>query len=413
MALVVACLAIARSVATESAIDARAAKLHADAILVDGHNDLPWHVRTQAGSTFDLYDIAQRMTPGQDPRVGHTDIPRLREGGVDALFWSVYVPADLAKKGGAARATLEQIDLVDRMLDRYADTFELAISVADVDRIVAEGKIASLIGVEGGHSIENSLGTLRMLYRLGARYMTLTHNDTLDWADAATDEPRHGGLSPFGEEVVREMNRLGMLVDLSHVSVDTMRDALRVSEAPVIASHSSAYALCPHPRNIPDELLQAIAENGGVVMVNFYSGFIDPKAGEVARRSYAARRKLQAEFSDEPEFERQWQRWEQENPVPRGDLAMVVDHVDHIVKTAGIDHVGLGSDYDGINRTPEGLEDVSCFPKITQELLARGYSDEGVRKLLGGNVLRAFRQAEQVAQRLRHERPASVERLER
>jgi membrane dipeptidase len=289
----------------------------------------------------------------------------------------------------------------------------LAISVADVDRIVAEGKIASLIGVEGGHSIENSLGTLRMLYRLGARYMTLTHNDTLDWADAATDEPRHGGLSPFGEEVVREMNRLGMLVDLSHVSVDTMRDALRVSEAPVIASHSSAYALCPHPRNIPDELLQAIAENGGVVMVNFYSGFIDPKAGEVARRSYAARRKLQAEFSDEPEFERQWQRWEQENPVPRGDLAMVVDHVDHIVKTAGIDHVGLGSDYDGINRTPEGLEDVSCFPKITQELLARGYSDEGVRKLLGGNVLRAFRQAEQVAQRLRHERPASVERLER
>ena len=292
----------------EPSIGARAAKVHADAIVFDGHNDLPWHLRIHAGSSFDRYDIAGRITADEGVEAGHTDIPRLREGGVDAQFWSVYVPADLARKGGAARATMEQIDVVYRMLDRYPETFELALSAAAVRRIVAEGKIASLIGIEGGHSIENSLGALRMFYRLGARYMTLTHNDTLDWADSATDEPRHGGLTPFGEHVVREMNRLGMLVDISHVSVETMRDVLRVSQAPVIASHSSAYAVCPVPRNIPDDVLRRIAANGGVVMVNFYSGFIAPKAAELVVRSYAKRRELRAEYPDAQELEKEFER---------------------------------------------------------------------------------------------------------
>ena len=412
-ALVVFCLCLSGAGGAEPEIDARVAKVHAAALVVDGHNDLPWHLRIHAQSSFDRYDIAGRILASEAVEAGHTDIPRLREGGVDAQFWSVYVPADLAKKGGAARATMEQIDVVYRMLDRYPETFELALSTADVQRIVAEGKIASLIGIEGGHSIENSLGTLRMFYRLGARYMTLTHNDTLDWADAATDEPRHGGLTLFGEHVVREMNRLGMLVDLSHVSVETMRDVLRVSQAPVIASHSSAYAVCPVPRNIPDEVLRQIAANGGVVMVNFYSGFIDPKAAEVVVRSYAKRRELRAEYPDEQEFEKAWERWRQENPVPRGNLEMVVDHIDHIAKVAGIDHVGLGSDYDGINQTPEGLEDVSCFPKITKALFERGYSDEAVQKILGANTLRAFRQAEGVARKLRRQQSPSLESLQR
>ncbi|MGH7128288.1 MAG: dipeptidase, partial [Planctomycetaceae bacterium] len=294
----------------------------------------------------------------------------------------------------------EQIDLVHRMIKRYPETFELALTADDIERIVAEGKIASLIGVEGGHSIENSMGVLRMFYRLGARYMTLTHNDTLDWADAATDEPRNGGLSPMGEEIVLEMNRLGMLVDISHVSVETMHDALRVSRAPVIASHSSAYALCPHPRNVPDEILRKLPENGGVIMVNFFSGFINPEAAGIMRESYEVRRKLQAEFPDDREFARAWDRWHREHPLPPGTLAQVVDHIDHIARTAGVDHVGLGSDFDGVSRTPEGLGDVSTFPSITEELLKRGHSEEAVKKILGGNLLRVMRQAEEVARKL-------------
>src|SRR5262245_47001714 len=253
----------------------RARAVHASAILVDGHNDLPWEVRLESPSGFAGYDIASRLDRG------HTDIPRLRAGGVKAQFWSVYVPANLVQRGGATRTTLEQIDFVHRMVARYPETFELALSAADIERIAKSGKIASLIGVEGGHSIENSLGTLRMLYRLGARYMTLTHTDTLDWADSATDTARHGGLAPFGEEVVREMNRLGMLVDISHVSAECMGDVLRVTRAPVIASHSSAFALAPHPRNVPDDVLELVKKNGGVVMVNFFSGFIDPEAARL------------------------------------------------------------------------------------------------------------------------------------
>ena len=381
----------------------RAKALHAAAIVIDGHNDLPWRVRTEAGGSFDEYDIAAKGRVSEKVRSGHTDIARLRAGGLDAQFWSVYVPSDYARKGGATRATLEQIDVVHRMIARYPDTFELALSTDDIERIVSEGKIASLIGVEGGHSIENSLGTLRMLYRLGARYMTLTHNDTLDWADAATDAPRHDGLTPFGEQVVREMNRLGMLIDISHVSVETMKDALRVSRAPIIASHSSAYALCPHPRNIPDDVLRDVTRNGGVIMVNFFSGFIDPRGGRIMSESYAARRKLQVQYPDDEAFDRAWDRWHREHPIPRGRLSQVVDHIVHIAEVAGIDHVGLGSDYDGISKTPVGLEDVSRFPAVTEALLDRDFSPEAIRKILGGNLLTAFRRAEQVARTIQAE----------
>ncbi len=372
-------------------------------ILIDGHNDLPWVVRTKAHSRFEEHDIARRLDHD------HTDIPRLRAGGVKGQFWSVYVPANLAKRGGATRATLEQIDLVHRMVERYPDAFEMAYSAGDIERIARSGKIASLIGVEGGHSIENSLGVLRMLYRLGARYMTLTHSDTLDWADSATDEARHGGLTPFGEEVVREMNRLGMLVDISHVSADTMRAALGVSRAPVIASHSSAFAIAPHPRNVPDDVLRLVAENGGVVMVNFFPGFVDPDAARMLVENRATYRALREQYAnDDDAFEKALNAWRAEHPLPRATLAEVLEHIDHIARVAGTDHVGIGSDFDGIDSTPEGLEDVSTYPRIVQGLLDRGYSDDAVRKILGGNLIRAFARAEAVAVRLRAEEPPAV-----
>ncbi len=264
-----------------------------------------------------------------------------------------------------------------------------------------------MIGVEGGYTIENSLAVLRMFHALGVRYMTLTHSETIDWADSATDEARHGGLTPFGEQVVREMNRLGMLVDISHVSADTMRDVLRVSRAPVIASHSSAYALAPHPRNVPDDVLRLIGANGGVVMVNFFSGFVDPDAARLMKGMFAAIRELRKKHPDEDDLQHAIRQWRQQNPIPRGTVHTVVDHIDHIVKIAGIDHVGLGSDYDGVTQLPEQLEDVSCFPYITQELLNRGYSKKAVRKVLGGNLLRALRQAEQVARQWKDQRKGS------
>jgi membrane dipeptidase len=259
------------------------------------------------------------------------------------------------------------------------------------------GKIACLIGVEGGHSIDNSLGVLRMCYALGARYMTLTHTENTDWADSATAKPEHHGLTQFGEQVVLEMNRLGMLVDISHVSAETMRHAIKVSKAPVIASHSSAYALAEHPRNVPDDVLKLVAKNGGVVMVNFYPGFITPEGARSVKEMVAAARELRAKYADDKEFEAAMEQWHKDHPYPVGSVHDVVDHIEHIIKTAGIDHVGLGSDFDGINRVPKQLEDVSCFPNITQELLNRGYSKEAIHKVLGGNLMRAFRQAEKVA----------------
>jgi membrane dipeptidase len=370
-------------------------RVHFGSFVFDGHNDLPWEMRTKADSSFDKRDIRQAQ-----PRM-HTDIPRLKAGGVGAQFWSVYVPAETAKRGTALANTLEQIQLVKTMIERYPDVFEAARTAADVERIVKGGKIASLIGVEGGHSIEDSLENLRRLHALGAGYMTLTHSDTLAWADAATDQPRHQGLTAFGEEVVREMNRLGMLVDLSHVSPETMKDALRISKAPIIYSHSSARAIADHPRNVPDDVLKLVKENGGVVMVNFYSGFIVPRSAEIMARLFDKRRELRQTFPNEEDFQRELRRWEAQNPYPTGTIHDVVDHIEHIAKVAGIDHVGLGSDYDGITRAPRQLEDVSTYPLITQELLNRGYKSADIHKIMSGNILRVMRRAEQVAVEMR------------
>ncbi len=370
-----------------------ALRIHREALLIDGHNDLPWQFREKSDLSFRKIDLRQSQK-----KLGlHTDIPRLREGGVGAQFWSAYVPADTAKKGTSVRLTLEQIDVVKRMVAAYPDTFEMAYSADDILRIRKKGKIASLIGVEGGHSIDNSLGVLRMLHALGVRYMTLTHSETLDWADSATDVPRHHGLTEFGEQVVREMNRLGMLVDISHVSAETMRHALRVSRAPVIASHSSAYAIADHPRNVPDDVLRLMKKNDGVVMVNFYSGFIVPEGARLTRDMFQRARDLQKKYPDEREFRAALEQYRKEHPIPTGSVHTVADHIEHIVKVAGVEYVGIGSDFDGINSVPKQLEDVSCYPYITQELLNRGYKKEDIWKILGGNLLRVLRRAEEVA----------------
>jgi membrane dipeptidase len=364
--------------------------VHRSALLIDGHNDLPWMLR-ERGGTFRKIDLRKRQ------KGLHTDIPRLRKGGVGAQFWSAWVPTSTGGKNTAVRQTLEQIDVIYRMVKEYPDTFEMAYTAADVVRIHKNGKIASLIGIEGGHSIDNSLGVLRMLYRLGARYMTLTHGDTLDWADSATDVARHKGLTRFGEEVVREMNRLGMLVDISHVSADTMRHALRVTKAPVIASHSSAFALADHPRNVPDDVLKLVKANGGVVMVNFFPGFLTPEGARATKEVFQVYRDLRKKYANWEEMRTALAAWSKEHPFPAGSVHHVVDHIEHVIKVAGIDHVGLGSDFDGVSKVPAQLEDVSCYPYITQELLNREYKKEQIHKILGGNVLRALRGAEKVA----------------
>jgi membrane dipeptidase len=386
----------------------RARALTRAAPLIDGHNDYPWAVREEA-PTLDLAAVdirgAQSLTM--------TDIPRLRAGGVGAQFWSVYVPVSLQGQA-ATRAVLEQMDLVHRMAARYPDTFEMARTAADIDRIVKEGRIASLLGMEGGHAIDNSLGTLRMMHALGAGYMTLTHSDNVPWADASTDTPRLGGLSTFGEEVVLEMNRLGMLVDLSHVSPDTMADALRVSRAPVIFSHSSARAVCDHPRNVPDDILGKLKANGGVAMVTFVPSFIAPEGGRRYPLQRAQVRRLRRAFPNDPaRVEAGMQAWYKAHPDPVATLAMVADHIDHMRKVAGIDHIGIGSDFDGIQSAPVGLEDVSKYPALTAELLRRGYSEEDVQKVLGQNVLRVMRDAERAAAALQQERQPSTETIER
>jgi membrane dipeptidase len=362
--------------------------IHRDALVIDGHNDLAWQFREKNDLSFHTIDISR-------PQKGlHTDIPRLREGGVGAQFWAAYVSASTRKSGTAVKLTLEQIDVIKRFVRGYPNDFEFARSTDDIVRIRKAGKIASLIGIEGGHSIDNSLGVLRMYYDLGVRYMTLTHSESLDWADSATDAPKAHGLSPFGEDVVHEMNRLGMLVDLSHVSAETMRHALRVTRAPVIFSHSSAYALAEHPRNVPDDVLQMTAKNNGVVMVNFYSGFVVPEAARLRKRMFEVGRELKAKYPNEKEFQAAMAQYRKDNPIPRGTIHDVVDHIEHIIKVAGIDHVGLGSDFDGIDSTPEQLEDVSKYPYITQELLNRGYKKEQIVKVLGANLMRVFRDVE-------------------
>jgi membrane dipeptidase len=338
--------------------------------LIDGHNDLPWAIRESEAAPHDVsapeHDLRQ-TTPF------HTDIERLRAGGVGGQFWSVYIPFEAVEEG-AAKVQLEQIDIALQIIDDYPEAFELALTPSDVERAFGRGRIASMLGMEGGHAIENSLGTLRAFYAMGVRYMTLTHNGTLDWADSCCDEARHGGLTEFGREVVREMNRMGMLVDLSHTSPETMNDALDVAEAPVIWSHALARGMHEHARNVPDQVLRRLAENGGVVMATFVPSFLTSR--------------------DE------------------ATIADVADHIEHLADVAGIDHVGIGSDFDGIESTPVGLEDVSTFPALLVELSRRGWTEEELAKVAGENVLRVWREAEQTARMLQRQRDPSTRTIE-
>jgi len=381
---------------------AEARKILKQVPLIDGHNDVPWMYRKRSSdlSSVDFRGDTSRFQPAWA-----TDIPRLRAGGVGAQFWSVYVPPKLPG-AEAVQATMEQIDVVHRLCALYPDTFELALTANDIEHIHRRGKIASLIGMEGGHSINNSLATLRMMYRLGARYMTLTHTKNTDWADAAGDEAKHHGLTSFGEEVVLEMNRLGMLVDLSHVTDDTMRDAIHVTKAPVIFSHSSARAVCNHPRNVPDDVLRLTAANGGIVMVCFLPGYVTEHERDEFVIWNAEKERVRGLYpEDERAVERAMADWRRLRPmVPRATLSDVADHVDHIRKIADIDHIGIGSDFDGFGGPPpEGLEDVSKYPALLAELLRRGYSKDDVKKIAGRNMLRVMRAAERVAVEMQRE----------
>ena len=339
---------------------ARARALHKSSLLVDGHNDYPWALREHdPARDLDTLDIRKPQLPIM------TDIPRLKDGGVGGQFWSVYVPVELQGQA-AVTATLEQIDIVHRMVRKYPETFELALTADDIERIHKQGKIASLIGMEGGHSIDNSLADLRMFQKLGARYMTLTHTSNTPWADSATDTPKFNGLSPFGEEVVKEMNWLGLLVDLSHVSPDTMEDAIRVSQAPIIFSHSVARALNDHPRNVPDTILQLLPKNGGVIMVTFVPGFVNAKVNAWNKLQTAERDRLTAAFPTHAAAVKPGvDKWTAANPPPPATIADVADHVDHIRKVAGIDHIGIGGDFDGITQTVQELDNVSTYPRLT------------------------------------------------
>jgi membrane dipeptidase len=374
--------------------------------LVDGHNDLAWAMRCLQP------DAAAAMDISAPQATLRTDLPRLREGRVGAQFWSVYVPSTLTGDG-AVTATLEQVELVHTLARRYTDDLGLALTAADIDEVFARGAIASLLGAEGGHSIGCSLGTLRTLYALGVRYLTLTHNDNVPWADSATDEPRLGGLSPFGREVVREMNRLGMLVDLSHVSPRTMVDAIGVAEAPVMFSHSSCRALVDHPRNVPDAVLSLLPGNGGVCMVTFVPDFVSVECMEWSTRARAAMEERGLDWRRDTEAGEAFRvGYATMHPRPRATVSQVADHVEHVRDVAGIDHVGIGGDFDGYDDFPDGLEDVGAYPVLFAELLARGWSEPDCAQLAGGNILRVMREAEATADRLAAERPPSTARIE-
>ena len=370
--------------------------------VLDGHNDLLWEAREQVGYDFDRLDIAAGGTPT------HTDLPRLRAGGVGGQFWSVFVPAGLSGDD-AVSATLEQIDAGHQMVARYGADLTFARTAADIEAAWASGHIASLLGAEGGHSINSSLATLRMLHVLGVRYLTLTHNSNVPWADSGTDIPVLGGLSRFGVEVVREMNRIGMLVDLSHVSADTMRDALRVAEVPAIFSHSSARAVADSPRNVPDDVLESLRDNGGVCMVTFVPKFVNPDAAAWQAEAVASARAAGVTQGDGPAYDA-WQAayLEQAEPAPGATLEDVVRHVEHVREVAGIDHVGVGGDYDGVAQLPDGLEDVSCYPALLEALAERGWSDDDLGRLTSGNIVRVLRAAEEGAHRLQSERGPSL-----
>ena len=419
-AAVITALAATSASAAGDNIEARVAHVLATTPLIDGHNDLPWEIRTRFNGDVAKIDLAadtSKLPAPAGEATPMTDIPRLRAGHVGGQFWSVWIPVSV-KGPEAVQVTLEQIDLVKRMTARWPRDFAMAYTAADIRRIHKEGKIASLIGVEGGHQINNSLAMLREYYDAGVRYMTLTHSSNTDWGDSATDAPAHHGLTPFGKEVVREMNRLGMLVDLSHVSEETMRAALDVSQAPVIFSHSSTRALDDHPRNVSDDVLRRVAKNGGVVMVNFALSYISE-----AHRHWEADRGAEQMRYNAPPFgglyigdperaKAALAEWDKAHPEPKVTLSEVADHIEHVVKIAGADHVGIGSDFDGMPSVPQGLEDVGKYPALLAELARRGWSDADLGKLAGGNLLRAMAQAEAVAAKLRAERAPSAATLE-
>ncbi len=404
------------SLAADADYHARVVRVLKQTPLIDGHNDLPWEIRERfkgALAAIDLNaDTSKLPLPPEPPDAAPlmTDIPRLRAGLVGGQFWSVWVPVEI-KGPEAVQATIEQIDLVKRIAAKYPAVFEVAYTASDVRRIHKSGKIASLIGIEGGHQINDSLAVLRQMYDLGARYMTLTHMLNNHWADSATDAPVHHGLTPFGAAVVREMNRLGMLVDLSHVSPETMQAALSVSEAPVMFSHSSARAIVDHPRDVPDDILRLVAKNDGVVMVNFFPAYVS-----AARNQWEADRAAEMARFNSPPYGGMYigqperakaalARWESEHPRPVTTLEQVADHIEHIRRVAGVDHVGLGSDFDGIPDAPRGLEAVDRYPALLAELMRRGWTDEEVAKVAGENVLRVLAAAERVAAKLRASRP--------
>ncbi len=400
VAVALAILVAARPLVGQDVALERARALLSKMPLIDGHNDLPWTLRESFAGDLARVDLRERRATVD------TDIPRLREGRVAGQFWSVYVPSGLSNP---ARTQLEQIELARRMIDAYPDTFLFATRAADVDRARQQGKIASFLGMENGQAIENSLGSLRAYFALGVRYMTLTHGKNSDWADSATDTPAHGGLTPFGREVVREMNRLGMLVDISHVSPDVMRQVLDVSEAPVIFSHSSARAVVDHPRNVPDEILSRMANNGGVVNVTFIPSFVSAATAAWGRglersifnaKTNAEMEKLEKDYAAV------------HGPAPAATLSQVADHIDHVARIAGRDHVGIGSDFYGSTDEPKGLEDVSRFPELFAELIRRGWNDADLERLAGGNLLRVLRAAEAAAARLSAQRPPSTATIE-
>jgi membrane dipeptidase len=374
-----------------------ALRIHKKAIVVDGHNDLPFKIRIKGPSAPETLDLMTNQPEFQ------TDIPRMVKGGIGAQFWIAV--GWMGKQGNGRSGSsycLEEIDLIHKMTEKYSSVLEMAYTADDIIRIRRQGKIASLIGIEGGRAIENSLGVLGAYYRLGARYMTLTLADTIDWVDSATDVARHGGLTKFGEEVVLEMNRLGMLVDISHISAEAMRHVLRVSQSPVIASHSSAFALAASTRNVPDDVLLGIAKNDGIVMVNFFPGFLTQEGSKIFNNFWEYRHSIDQDPGlNENEITQLSEKWVEEHPVPKCSVENVVDHIEHIVKVAGIDHVGLGSDFDGIPEGPEYLKDISYYPYITQVLLNRNYKEEAIHKILGGNFLRVFRMVAEKAKKLK------------
>ena len=369
--------------------------------LIDGHNDLPWEARQQSGYDFDRLDLSQRRT------TTHTNLPRLWDGGVGAQFWSAWVPSNLPD-GTAVIQTLEQIDGIHQMVGRYGDRLGFARTADELEAVFASGRIASLIGAEGGHSIGCSLAVLRMLHVLGVRYLTLTHNDNVPWADSATDERVIGGLSPFGVEVVREMNRIGMLVDLSHVSADTMRDALRVSEVPVMFSHSSARALCDVTRNVPDDVLETLRDNGGICMVTFVPKFTSPACAQWHKEAAKAAAQVGVKTTDHIGYGAFAVTYRTEHPGPAATIDDVVAHIEHVRDVSGVNHVGIGGDYDGTEELPVGLEDVSGYPRLFAALADRGWSDHDLVKLAGANLLRVMRDAVAGARDLQSTRGPSL-----